>query len=178
MQHKFTERDFLTDKRTALPLGPEVAGAPWVHFQANSSFGYRLFTHWYTFFLFGDLATDRYMKRMVRDYLHYNEELFCVGHKIVAALDAETGGRGKWSSFHIRRGELQYKNVKIEADQVRRRCCFRWPRPVPASRHTPRHAAPRAQTLARTHASPCTLADPEKHKRVARAARDLVHCDG
>jgi hypothetical protein len=121
VQHKFTESDFLTNKRTALPLGPEIAGAPWVHFQANSTFGYRLFTHWYTFFLFGDLATDRYMKRMVRDYLHYNEELFCVGHKIVAALDAETGGRGKWSSFHIRRGELQYKNVKIEADQVRRR---------------------------------------------------------
>ena len=55
---------------------------------------------------------------MVRDYLHYNEELFCVGYRIVAALDAEAGGRGKWSSFHVRRGELQVSaNPKCDGFQ-------------------------------------------------------------
>ena len=51
------------------------------------------------------------MKRLVRDYLHYNEELFCVANTIVEDIDAKTGGRNQWSTIHIRRGELQASHV-------------------------------------------------------------------
>ena len=54
------------------------AGEPWVHFRTDMSNPARaLFTHWYTFFLFEDYATDLFMKRLVRDYVHYDERVSC-----------------------------------------------------------------------------------------------------
>ena len=48
-----------------------------MHFAANQSNGYRIFSHWYTFFLFGDGPTDAYYKRFVRDRLRYSDEIVC-----------------------------------------------------------------------------------------------------
>ena len=68
-----------------------------------------------TFFLFQDLATDLFMKRLVRDYLHYDECVFCVASRIIRRLDneaAETEGfqadglNVGWSSLHVRHGEV------------------------------------------------------------------------
>ena len=52
------------------------------------------------------------MKRLVRDYMHYDERVFCAAGRIVARLDAEAAARGtSWSAMHVRHGELQYTNV-------------------------------------------------------------------
>jgi hypothetical protein len=106
-----------------------------IHFQTDIKGGYRsLFTHWYTFFLFDDYATDLHMKRIVRDYIHYDNIVFCVAEKIIERLNKEAlqlqrepqqsqlqlhqqqqqqQQQPSWSSIHIRHGELQYTNVQI-----------------------------------------------------------------
>jgi hypothetical protein len=96
-----------------------------IHFQTDIKGGYRsLFTHWYTFFLFDDYATDLHMKRIVRDYIHYDDIVFCVAEKIIERLNEEAlqlqqqqrqqqQEQPSWSSIHIRHGELQYTNVQI-----------------------------------------------------------------
>ena len=42
----------------------------------------------YTFMLFADEATDQAMKRLVRDYLHYDEAVFCAAERIIARLNS------------------------------------------------------------------------------------------
>ena len=68
---------FATEKRRLRPLDAKAAGAAWVHFEANASFGYRVFTHWYTFFLFDDGPTDAYYKRFARDATRYRDDIVC-----------------------------------------------------------------------------------------------------
>jgi hypothetical protein len=65
---------------------------------------------------FQDDAMDRHYKRFVRDFVHYTDIIFCKAAIIIKKLLQE--GRGQYSAFHIRRGELQYKEVKIPSAQI------------------------------------------------------------
>jgi hypothetical protein len=67
--------------------------------------------HFYAFTYFTDIAVDNYYKRFVRDFLHYKDEIYCAAGKIVHELQKQ----GEFSSLHIRRGDLQFKEVKISA---------------------------------------------------------------
>ena len=82
-----------------------------IHFISKPGLGYRLLEHFYTFLHFEDPFMDRYYKRFVRDYVHYLPTIFCKAAIITAHLRKEAGGQ--YSSFHVRRGELQYKEVKV-----------------------------------------------------------------
>lgn len=76
--------------------------------------GHRLLNHFYSFLFYTDPAIDNHYKRFVRDFLHYKDSLFCAAGKIVNALNRE----GKeWSTLHVRRGDLQYKEVKISGEE-------------------------------------------------------------
>jgi len=86
-----------------------------VHFISKPGLGFRLLEHFYTFIHFEDPAQDRYYKRFVRNFVHYIDVIFCKAAIIVNALTNE--GNGYYSAFHIRRGEFQYKEVKIPGDQ-------------------------------------------------------------
>lgn len=75
---------------------------------------------------FTDPAIGNNYKRFVRDFLHYNDQIYCAAGKIVKALQAEAKergfttddeGGGGYSAIHVRRGELQYKKVKIPAEE-------------------------------------------------------------
>jgi hypothetical protein len=79
-------------------------------------------THFYSFVHFTDPKIDNYFKRFIRDFLHYNDQIYCAAGKIVKALqleaqargfDPDENGAGGYSAMHIRRGELQYKKVKF-----------------------------------------------------------------
>lgn len=89
---------------------------PLIHWNAGGKKGegdYRLLNHFYAAVFFSDESIDNYYKRFVRDFLHYNDEIYCAAGKIVHALNQE----GPWSSIHARRGDLQYKKVKIPAEE-------------------------------------------------------------
>jgi GDP-fucose protein O-fucosyltransferase len=80
----------------------------------NGVTGFRLLNHFYSFLFFTDPMIDNFYKRFVRDFLHYKDSLYCAAGKVVHALNAE----GKeWSTMHVRRGDLQYKAVKISAEE-------------------------------------------------------------
>mmetsp|Transcript_53802 Transcript_53802/g.100338 ORF Transcript_53802/g.100338 Transcript_53802/m.100338 type:complete len:353 (-) Transcript_53802:123-1181(-) len=134
LSHRFTLPQFLTEKRRAQFVDRPSVEEEWVHFQTDMKNPARpLFSHWYTLFLFQDFGTDLFMKRMVRDYVHYDDAVFCAAGRIVAKLDAEAaamkaktttraGSSSKskrgWSSMHVRHGELQYTNVQISPSQL------------------------------------------------------------
>jgi GDP-fucose protein O-fucosyltransferase len=96
-----------------------------IHFRASEK-QYRLLSHYYGMLYFTDPAIDHYYKRFVRDFLHYHDSIYCAAGKIVKALQAEgekrgfkvdEEGGGGYSAMHIRRGDLQYKKVKIPGEE-------------------------------------------------------------
>lgn len=98
---------------------------PVIHFPAGDK-EYRLLAHFYGMIHFTDPSVENHFKRFVRDFLHYNDEIYCAAGKIVKALQAEAKqrnfdvdeeGGGGYSAMHIRRGEFQYKKVKISAEK-------------------------------------------------------------
>ena len=97
----------------------------WIHWDAgcdaqgmNDKSCYRLLSHFYTFMYFTDPKIDNYYKRFVRDFLHYNDAVYCAAWKVIKAVQKDADALNvPWSSWHVRRGELQYKKVKIPAEE-------------------------------------------------------------
>jgi len=116
-QQKVTQ---FCDKRNPIFFGNELASAPLVHFHAGEKH-HRLLNHFYTFLYFTDTKVDHYFKRFVRDFLHYTDTIWCAAGKVINLLEDESmkmAGNDKpvFSSMHVRRGDFQYKKVKITAD--------------------------------------------------------------
>jgi hypothetical protein len=99
------------------------------HFETLTT-RYRLLVHFYSQNIFTDPVVDNYYKRFIRDYLRYHNDAMCAAGKIILALqyegyalDPKAGASmnldkelvGGFSSLHIRRGDLQFKEVKIDA---------------------------------------------------------------
>jgi hypothetical protein len=96
-----------------------------LHFPAHLM-EFRLLTHFYNMIYFSDPVVGNYLKRFVRDYLHYNDVIYCAAGKIVKAVQAEgmalgfsldAEGGSAYSAMHVRRGDLQFKEVKIPAKE-------------------------------------------------------------
>lgn len=102
-----------------------MAAHKWIHFRASEK-EYRLLTHFYNIIHFSNPMYDNMYKRFVRDALHYHDSIYCAAGKIVKAVQAEgrargfepdENGAGGYSALHVRRGDLQYKRVKIPASE-------------------------------------------------------------
>lgn len=70
-----------------------------------------------------------FYKRFIRDYVRYKDNIQCVGHELVKLVRADSlklnpKGGGVYYSLHIRRGDLQYKEVKISATDIVRNLNF------------------------------------------------------
>lgn len=61
-------------------------------------------------------------KRYVRDHLRYIDEIQCAAAKIVHAVRQKSREHGDpsgtFDTFHIRRGDFQYKQTRIECSQI------------------------------------------------------------
>jgi len=86
----------------------------------------RMLAHYYGYIHFTDVSIGNYFKRYIRDMLHFRHEIFCAAGKIVKFLqDAakadgfsiDGDGAGGYSSLHVRRGDFQYKKMKISAEE-------------------------------------------------------------
>ena len=95
----------------------EMQSAFLVHFPNDSGRDSRLLAHFYAFVFFGDARMDRWAKRFVRDSLHYKPQIFCQAWKVVKALRDSTPG-GKYSAFHIRRNDFQYKEAWLPVPKI------------------------------------------------------------
>ena len=108
------------DKRNPIYYGNELSSSPLIHFHTGEKH-HRLLNHFYTFLYFTDIKIDHYYKRFVRDFLHYTDTIWCAAGKVIQLLEDESmklsgSNAASYSSFHIRRGDFQYKKVKITAE--------------------------------------------------------------
>jgi hypothetical protein len=90
-----------------------------LHIQMNDQV--RWLAHFYAFIMIPDLPYDRYIKRFVRDHMHYRPEIFCSAAKVVQALrdDKDALPGGKYNAFHIRRNDFQYEQAWVPAKGIR-----------------------------------------------------------
>ena len=86
----------------------------------------RMLGHFYGYLHFSDVMVGNYYKRLVRDLLHYRPEINCAAGKIIKALQEEGESQGfstdeneagGYSSLHIRRGDFQYKRMKLTSHE-------------------------------------------------------------
>ena len=112
--------DFCDGRNPVFFRDSELASARLVHFHAGEK-EHRLLNHFYTFLHFTDVRVDHHYKRFVRDFLHYPDEVWCAASRVIRSLEEESaklssgGGEPSYSSMHVRRGDFQYKKVKITA---------------------------------------------------------------
>lgn len=99
------------------------------HFETLTT-RYRLLVHFYSQNIFTDPILENFYKRFIRDFLRYHNDAMCAAGKIILALvyegyalnpnsgssmDLDSELVGGYSSLHIRRGDLQFTEVRIEA---------------------------------------------------------------
>ena len=86
----------------------------------------RMLAHFYGYMHFSDAAVGNYYKRLIRDLLHFRSEINCAAGKIIKALQDEgkargftvdANGAGGYSALHIRRGDFQYKKMKLSGEE-------------------------------------------------------------
>ncbi|CAM9593949.1 unnamed protein product, partial [Ectocarpus fasciculatus] len=99
----------------------EYQGQPWeaakvIHWRAKES---RLLAPFYAFVLHADEVSDQYHKRLLRDLMHYPEEVYCKASQIISLLRQEDPS-GEFSTFHVRRNDFigMYKIVNVPLADV------------------------------------------------------------
>lgn len=96
--------------------------APIIHLMGDNASGARLLVHFYAFLFFEDWKQEQWTKRFVRDHLRYVDEIQCAAARVVSAVrkKAKENGdpTGTYDTFHIRRGDFQYKDTRIPAEEI------------------------------------------------------------
>lgn len=114
-----------------------------IYFPGDYRNTHRILTHFYSYLYWADLHTEHIYKRLVRDRLHYHDDIFCAAGRVVRMLheDAAALSDGKYNAptqrnshpltmggdtnkdatyfaYHIRRGDFQYKHTKLSAKEI------------------------------------------------------------
>jgi len=96
----------------------EMQNVPVLHFADNI----RVLTHFYVFLFFEDWKQQVWASRFVRDHLRYIDEVQCAAARVVEAIReaAKVHGNpeGLFDTFHVRRGDFQYKETRVNADEL------------------------------------------------------------
>ncbi len=110
------------ENRTALAYAPALTKIEWIHWQASDE-RYQLLNHFYTFFFFTDSAIGKFYERLIRDFLRYSDDIYCVAGKIVHALqqqrpqEGSSGIEPSFSTLHVRRADFRYHQVTMTAEE-------------------------------------------------------------
>ena len=97
----------------------ETRAARHVHVPAAGK--HRLLNHFYAFGFFGDPDQRSFYRRFIRDNMRYIDDIQCAGARLVDAVRATSrtlGQNGDFYALHIRRGDFQFKEVKISASKI------------------------------------------------------------
>ena len=101
----------------------EMQAAPVLHFMCYHKLRVRMLVHFYAFLYFEDWREDLWMKRFMRDHVRYRDEIQCAAARVVQAVRAKAlahdrASGGAFDSFHVRRGDFQFKKTRIEATEI------------------------------------------------------------
>ncbi len=106
---------------------PELQTTQWLHFpvgmKTEDGDTSRLLVHFYAFLFFQDWKQDLWTKRFVRDHVRYIDAIQCAAARVVAALrkrvsDRTKGASSDFDTIHIRRGDFQFKETRVEASVI------------------------------------------------------------
>jgi hypothetical protein len=116
-------KEQLAGRRDLCVYDEEMQSAPVVHMMCYPKQRVRLLTHFYTFIFFEDWKQQMWEHRFVRDHLRYVDELQCAAARVVHALrdiakKEPNNPNGFFDTMHIRRGDFQYKETRLDAPQL------------------------------------------------------------
>ena len=118
-------RESMSERTKLCMYDEKMQNAPLVHFKDDAKEKVRLLTHFYGFIFFQDWRQDLWTKRFVRDHVKYHDEIICTAGRIIQAVrdrarsrDPEGNPQGLFDSFHIRRGDFQYKKTRVDANVI------------------------------------------------------------
>lgn len=100
---------------------PELQKEKVFHLMGDNASNARLLVHFYAFLFFENWKQDLWTKRFVRDHLRYIDEIQCAAARIVTAMreiSRKNGNDGIFDTFHIRRGDFQYKDTRVECNVI------------------------------------------------------------
>jgi len=98
------------DNRKKIEISKELMDSKVMNFASCKGKGYRYLGQIANWVQYADRGKQLEQFRLVRDSMHYVERVFEIAAKVIAFL-----GLFEYSSFHIRRNELQYKENFIPA---------------------------------------------------------------
>lgn len=116
-------REVYKDRRNLCIYDSQMQSSLVVHFMCYHKERARLLTHFYTFLFFEDWKHDLWSKRFVRDHLRYIDELQCAAARVITAIrqrsmQNDPDANGQYHSFHIRRGDFQYKQTRLSGSAI------------------------------------------------------------
>ena len=122
-EHRFKEN--MSERLSLCIYDHELQKVPLIHFKDSPKEKVRLLTHFYSFLFFQDWRQDLWTKRFIRDHVRYHDEIICIAGDIVNAIreiarskDPDVNPDGLYDSFHIRRGDFQYKKTRLDASAI------------------------------------------------------------
>ena len=94
-----------------------------VHFMCYHKMRIRYLVHFYAFLYFEDWRHDLWMKRFMRDHMRYMDEIQCAAARVVEKVRERSRQlhpelNGAFDTFHIRRGDFQFRSTRIDADAI------------------------------------------------------------
>lgn len=134
-------KEMVAHGRKLRPYDAQLHAERVIYFPGDYRNKYRLLTHFYTYHFWTDMQEAKRVKRIVRDRLHYHDDIFCAAGYVVRLLHEEAavltgkavptlehadhktlGGNtnldATYFAFHIRRGDFQYKETRISAEEL------------------------------------------------------------
>eukprot|EP00606_Chrysophyceae_sp_TOSAG23-5_P000226 GSChrysophyteH2.ASY1.ANO1.1631.1 assembled CDS len=115
-------------KRTLIPYDRDMHGHTAIYFPGDYRHQTRILTHFYTYLFWHSHHLEHVYKRLVRDRLHYHDDIFCAAGKIIRLIHEEAASLSQnaplqkhhstYIAYHIRRGDFQYKDTRITAEEV------------------------------------------------------------
>jgi hypothetical protein len=114
-------REMIAHRKHLCLYDEQKQNAKVFHLMGDNDSGARMLVHFYAFLFLEDWKHDVWLKRFVRDHLRYVDEIQCAAARVVHAIrekSREHGHGGTFDSFHIRRGDFQYKDTRVEPDVI------------------------------------------------------------
>lgn len=79
-------RRHASHNRKLVPYDMELDSYRSIFFPGDYRNTHRLLTHFYSYVFFADLREEHFYKRLVRDRLHYHDEIFCAAGRVLKLI--------------------------------------------------------------------------------------------
>lgn len=135
-------KEMIANGRKLRPYDEKLHAERVIFFPGDYRNMYRVLTHFYTYLYWENVQTARMYRRIVRDRLRYDDNIFCAAGKVVQWIHEDSvkllpskavqpashynnkthGGNtnmdATYYALHIRRGDFQYTETRLSAEEI------------------------------------------------------------